>query len=173
MSANLTGWLKTLAREQERRGISALDFAVEVYLDRAQKSELYDPEKHANHDGVIWRNPTTGKDMASPRRLWSPRGIIHKQNHVNFWYPLPEEVRPCCEGVKLPNFKYPYVLQRHCRSARHVAMLFNVDERDLVRLTSSRARQKRCVECKRFLAPDLYICGPCMWKQRNALDKAA
>jgi hypothetical protein len=171
MSRNPTGWLKTLAAHQQARNISALDFAIEVYLDRQQKSEPYD---EAKHKGRGMRYDREGKVMWIPDRYFPPRGIwAPRGDTLRLWYPFPEEVRPCCEAVRLPDFKFPYVLQRHCRSARHVAMLFNVDERDIVARTSKRSRQKRCVECKRFLAADLYICGPCGWKQRNALDKAA
>ncbi len=48
------------------------------------------------------------------------------------WYPSPSERRPCCEGL-LPTPGNKQALESHCRSAIHVAALFEVPVTDLRR----------------------------------------
>ncbi len=48
------------------------------------------------------------------------------------WYPSPSERRPCCEGL-LPTPGNKQALESHCRSAIHVAALFEVPVVDLRR----------------------------------------
>lgn len=134
-------WRLVLLDQCEARDLTHLDFAYEVYLDRQEKN----PQK----------------------RRWAPLGVRvpfgnkAKGTSGYYWYPLPSEVRGCCTDIAPPTFRYPYVFQRHCRTARHVAMLFNVDERHLTALFSARGKQSRCAECKRFILSDDYICGRC------------
>ena len=45
-------------------------------------------------------------------------------NSRGWWYPSPEEERPCCREVP----KGPYTLLKHCRTLKHIANLFNVPE---------------------------------------------
>lgn len=86
------------------------------------------------------------------------------------WLPFPAEVRSCCQEIFPPTLKYPWTYQRHCRSARHVAMLFGVKEQDILRAVQTPRIVSRCCECKRFIAQDDYICPAC---RENALDKLA
>lgn len=123
-----------------------LDFALIVYRGRQAKDRK---------DRVY---PPHGVKVGGDKKYAGARQAI--------WYPTPHEVRPCCWGVAPPNVLYPWVYQRHCRTARHVAMLFNVDERDIVRATSKRREQKRCSSCKRFISSILEECGPCMYRER-------
>lgn len=75
------------------------------------------------------------------------------------WVPHPQEVRPCCQVISIPNMAaYPHVYHRHCRTLRHVCMLLNVDEGD-VRALVFQAR-KRCA-CGKFIKAEEYACQVC------------
>jgi len=50
------------------------------------------------------------------------------------WYPCEAEFRECCRTIREPSRNYPYSLLVHCRSLRHVAHLYGVDESELRRL---------------------------------------
>lgn len=119
-------------------GRTPLEFAIEVYLDR--------------------------QDRGNRRRFYAPWGLSTKNK---LWIPFPTEVRSCCTVVGLPTMKYPWALHRHCRSARHVAMLFDVDERHILNAVEQPRIRSRCCECNRFVRADDYICGRC---RENALD---
>lgn len=43
------------------------------------------------------------------------------------FFPDQGEHRPCCTCVRSPSRAYPYSLMTHCRSAEHVANLYDVD----------------------------------------------
>jgi hypothetical protein len=48
------------------------------------------------------------------------------------WYPYARwEHRSCCEGIRCPSRRWPYSLMLHCRTAKHVARLFRVPEKDV------------------------------------------
>ncbi len=47
------------------------------------------------------------------------------------FYPFEDE--DCCIGIRGPSRSYPYTLMIHCRSAKHVANLYDVDVTDLKR----------------------------------------
>src|SRR4051794_33990625 len=100
-------WLEVIALECAATGETFLNFAIRVYHDRQLKDYK--------------------------ERRFPPRGVRVGKGKTAIWYPVPYEVRSCCWGVAPPDWRYPWVYQRHCRTARHVAMLFNVDERDIVR----------------------------------------
>jgi len=58
------------------------------------------------------------------------------------WYPCEAEFRECCRTIRPPSRKWPYSLLSHCRSLRHVAHLYGVDESEL-RLIARRDYDKR------------------------------
>lgn len=47
------------------------------------------------------------------------------------WYPSENERCPCCAHVRSPSRAWPFSLMVHCRTAEHVATLFDVDASDL------------------------------------------
>lgn len=146
-----------------------LDFAVVVHHDRNQKKVKFVPGQH-NNALAVYHDPK-GSTWVVPERRYSAIGINTK---YGVWIPMPDEVRPCCQGLIPRSYaKYPWTYQRHCSTIRHIAMLFNVDERDLSkRVAKERPEPYRCPTCKKFLSEDLYACGKCLWKQRNGLDNA-
>lgn len=50
------------------------------------------------------------------------------------WYPSSGEVCICCEAIRSPSRIWNYSLMTHCRSAVHIATLFNVDAGELKKL---------------------------------------
>jgi len=51
------------------------------------------------------------------------------------WYPHPkEEHRSCCDYIKPPSHACPYSLMNHCRSAKHIGNLLEVDPKEIKRL---------------------------------------
>lgn len=53
------------------------------------------------------------------------------------WYPSDREFCECCKSIRNPSRAWPWSLMIHCRTAEHVAHLFDVDASDVRR----RARQ--------------------------------
>lgn len=49
------------------------------------------------------------------------------------WYPASQEEQICCSDVRSPSRSWPYSLMLHCRTAKHIAMLFDVQARDVKR----------------------------------------
>jgi len=47
------------------------------------------------------------------------------------WHPSEVEKRECCEHVLSPSRAWPSSLYNHCRTLRHVAQLYGVDESTL------------------------------------------
>jgi len=47
------------------------------------------------------------------------------------WYPDDDERRDCCDSIRSPSRRFPYALLLHCRTLKHVAKLYNVDEKQL------------------------------------------
>ena len=43
------------------------------------------------------------------------------------WYPSEDEWCECCDSIRSPSRSYPYSLMVHCRTAEHLASLFQVD----------------------------------------------
>jgi len=56
-----------------------------------------------------------------------------KFDRAGRWYPSDEECQDCCASIRSPSRKWPYSLLVHCRSLRHVAHLYGVDEKELRR----------------------------------------
>lgn len=138
-------------RTRKSSGKSPLEFAAIVYEQRNRSKE--DREK------LGWGN-------------YAPLGFkVGNNNSKQYgfdhrvWYPHPDEVRPCCQGLAQPKFNYPWIYQRHCRTLRHVALLFNVDESDLREATGTTRVRNQC-ECGKFRRSDDYLCKKC----REALD---
>lgn len=52
------------------------------------------------------------------------------------WFPFDAEKRACCEQIKHPNSLRQSLL-RHCRSAGHVAALYQVEVRELRRVAKA------------------------------------
>ena len=68
------------------------------------------------------------------------------------WYPSENECRPCCRSIREPSAAYPYSLLAHCRTAKHVSRLFNMEEAELKQFY---ARYKKLVGEKPLRAPVL------------------
>lgn len=49
------------------------------------------------------------------------------------WEPSKTERCACCESIRLPSIRWPASLLQHCRSAAHIALLYQVDREDLIR----------------------------------------
>jgi hypothetical protein len=144
----------------EQSGLSRIEFAVSVYRNRNMSKAELEARRNAG--------------IPFSRLLFHPVGFrvgpkIPGQQQL--WIPHPLEVRPCCQVITPPVQKYPWGYHRHCRSLRHIAMLLNVDERELTRLV--KVPRLRC-SCGRFLKEGNYACGKCLWKNRqDGLDKQA
>ncbi len=61
-------------------------------------------------------------------RMFNPTGTFDKAGR---WYPDESERRDCCRQVRSPSRRFPYSLMVHCRTIKHVANLFGVDEREM------------------------------------------
>jgi hypothetical protein len=48
------------------------------------------------------------------------------------WMPSIAEKCACCESIRLPSIKWPASLLQHCRSAAHIALLYQVDREELI-----------------------------------------
>jgi len=64
-------------------------------------------------------------------RVSHPQGRLDNGGR---WYPSAEERRECCRTIREPSRKWPFSLLVHCRSLRHVAHLYGVDEKELRKL---------------------------------------
>lgn len=53
------------------------------------------------------------------------------------WYPSKDEKCECCENLRSPSRAYPYSLMVHCRTAKHIANLYDVPEKELKRLAKT------------------------------------
>lgn len=49
------------------------------------------------------------------------------------WYPIAGEHCECCDSIRTPSRAWPNTLNKHCRSAAHVANLYGVDVTELRR----------------------------------------
>jgi hypothetical protein len=74
--------------------------------------------------------------LARESRAQGPEGEWSE----GLWFPSPNERRPCCEGLQ-PTPANKQALESHCRSAAHVAALYEVPVLDL-RRALKRARVK-------------------------------
>lgn len=59
-----------------------------------------------------------------------------KFDRAGRWY--PDESLECCKKVRQPTRGYPYSLMQHCRSIKHIAILYGVEESAIRKLTNKR-----------------------------------
>jgi hypothetical protein len=86
------------------------------------------------------------------------RRAIHPQGEFELggrWYPYMEmEYRGCCDRIRCPSRNWPYSLMLHCRTAKHVAALFSVPEKDVRRaakMFTNVRKRKLAVEAEKAL----------------------
>lgn len=68
--------------------------------------------------------------IARQERRQHPAGKFDKAGR---WYPSETEVQDCCRAIRSPSRAYPYSYMTHCRTAEHVAHLYEVDPGELRR----------------------------------------
>jgi hypothetical protein len=61
-------------------------------------------------------------------RATNPLGGFDKAGR---WYPDPDERRDCCDSIRSPSRRFPYSLMLHCRTLKHIAKLYDVEEKQL------------------------------------------
>lgn len=148
MPHNAVGWEAV----QINSGLSPLDFAAEVYRHRNVPKEEREAIKES------------GKDIRSKYR-YQPSGFYTYASAIEgngkFWYPTPSECRMCCSVMNPPGHQYPFVYQRHCRTIRHIAILFNVSERELARVLGLSPTVNNCANCGKFRPAADYLCKVC------------
>lgn len=47
------------------------------------------------------------------------------------WLPSESEKCDCCDRIRTPSRAYPWSLMLHCRTAKHIANLYGVSEKEL------------------------------------------
>lgn len=52
-----------------------------------------------------------------------------KFDNAGRWYPA--EYCPCCNNIRSPSRAYPYTLLTHCRSAAHLAYVYEIEASDI------------------------------------------
>jgi len=72
------------------------------------------------------------------------------------WLPSDTEKCSCCDSIRTPSVKYPYSLMTHCRTAEHIANLYNVDKKDLKKAIKDCKKEIHNAEFKGIF----YIKGP-------------
>lgn len=72
--------------------------------------------------------------IARQNRRNHPDGEFDKQGR---WYPSDGESCGCCSSVRSPSRAWPYSYMIHCRTAKHIANLYGVSERELKREAKS------------------------------------
>jgi hypothetical protein len=66
--------------------------------------------------------------VARELRLHHPDGRFDDGGR---FYPSQKEWRDCCAGIRTPSRAFPFSLMTHCRTAKHIAKLYDVSEKDL------------------------------------------
>jgi len=59
-------------------------------------------------------------------RYIHPNGKFDKAGR---WY--PDIMESCCEAVSQPTRSYPYALMLHCRTLKHIAHSYNIEESEI------------------------------------------
>lgn len=68
----------------------------------------------------------------SRRERWThPHG---KTDKAGRWYPSDSERQSCCKQVSAPTRSYPWSYMTHCRTIKHVAAQYGVDEKEMKRM---------------------------------------
>lgn len=75
-----------------------------------------------NQAAEVWR-----KRQA---RMSHPQGKFDRGGR---WWPAPEEECSCCAKIRTPSRRWPWSLNKHCRSLEHVANLCGVPVSELRR----------------------------------------
>ncbi len=81
------------------------------------------------------QNAVTEFENRQSRRV-HPDGTFDKAGR---WYPSDSESCGCCDEVRGPSRSYPYSYMVHCRTAKHIANLYGVDEKQIKKI----ARENR------------------------------
>ncbi|MDA8212139.1 MAG: hypothetical protein M0021_09720 [Clostridia bacterium] len=63
-------------------------------------------------------------------RISHPSGSFDKAGR---WYPSESETCDCCGAICSPSRAFPYSYMVHCRTAGHVAKLYGVDVKELLK----------------------------------------
>lgn len=61
-------------------------------------------------------------------RKTHPSGSFDKGGR---WYPDDSERAECCDSIRCPSRSHPYSYMVHCRTAKHVSILYNIQQKDL------------------------------------------
>lgn len=65
---------------------------------------------------------------------------IHPLGHTDSggrWYPDRSERCECCNMIREPSRRWPYSLMIHCRTARHIARLYDVTEGQILAIAQT------------------------------------
>jgi hypothetical protein len=141
---------------------ATLDSAIEVWKHRNLTKEQRAQFKDKKLIRIAYPYQPMGNYIGSPRATGSRP-----------WYPHPHEVRPCCWDVKATSVNFfTWTWHNHCRTARHVAHLFDVSEVELRRHVGIKSAPSHC-SCGRFRPKADYLCGKCREKflDTEILDK--
>ena len=57
-----------------------------------------------------------------------------KKDRAGRWYPSEQEHQACCSAIRSPSRSWPWSLMTHCRTAAHVAELYQVPVGELRRV---------------------------------------
>lgn len=68
--------------------------------------------------------------IARRDRRTHPAGTFDKRGRFDL---ADSERCECCKGIRSPSASYPYSEMVHARTAKHVACMYSVDERELKR----------------------------------------
>lgn len=60
--------------------------------------------------------------------LENPSGHFNRGGR---WFPDAREEAECCAHIRPPSRAYPYSLMQHCRSLKHLAMLYRIEPKAL------------------------------------------
>lgn len=71
----------------------------------------------------------TAEFIARQERTAHPEG---KFDNGGRWYPNEEtEKCECCNYIRRPSRAFPFSMMVHCRTAEHIANLYNVNAKDI------------------------------------------
>jgi hypothetical protein len=81
-----------------------------------------------NHSGSVRLIEAAALYLARQARKAHPAGSFDGGRR---WLPADTERCDCCRGIRRPSRAWPYSLMQHCRTSKHVAALFGVQEKEL------------------------------------------
>ena len=73
-------------------------------------------------------NQAVSTYFARQSRREHPNGHF---DHIGRWKADSSEKQACCNGIRRASQQFPYSLNSHCRTAKHIASLYEVDLRVL------------------------------------------